>query len=135
MTAVGMAARLALIVATFLAGLILIPHPATLTVARLVALVAIVHLIWRYHRLAAWWEVEIGRSTMAIKGSILALAVGANLRSLDEYTTANLSVWAESGVALGWLCMAVAVVHRDRLVARIQRSEDRLPSEDIREEA
>lgn len=109
-----------------------LPLGTTLIVSRFLALTAIVHLMWEYHRLADWSAVAIGRSTMAIKSSILVLALAANLRSLDHESL----VWetalevashsgfsvaaAEIGVALGWLCMVAALVLRSRLVVELQ---------------
>lgn len=118
----------AAVLATLAGLLTFAPIEPVLIAARIAALVTIVHLIWRYHRLADWSGVEIGKSTMAIKGSILVLVLGANLRTLDDYTRANVHLAAEIGIVLGWLCMAAALVHRDRLVVRLQGEAHALPA-------
>lgn len=122
---------------TAMAGILLIlPLDATLVTARAVALAAVAQLIWRYHRLADWESVPIGRSTMAIKGAILVIALAANARSinissqLDLDTTAfdvgmhhgPLYAVAEIGIVLGWLCVAAALILRSKLVTELQRA-------------
>lgn len=105
-----------------------LPQGPTLIAARFAALVTVVHLMWRYHRLADWSAVEIGRSTMFIKGSILVLATAANLRTLDDFTRLNVHTAAEVGIVLGWLCMAAALIYRDRLVVKLQGDAQALPA-------
>lgn len=121
--------------------LAVLPLDPVLYVARFLALATVAHLIWRYHKLADWSAVEIGRSTMAIKGAIFALAVAANIRTLDDLDTATWDTafdvalvegWvhalAEVGIVVGWLSMAAALIHRDRLVVRMQGDAHALPA-------
>lgn len=128
MTARQILARVLVGLAIAAAVVAFLPHDWTIMVARAVALVTIVHLMWRYHRLADWSAVEIGRSTMAIKGSILLIAVAANLRSLDYFTDVNLSGLSEGSIIVGWLAMSAALIHRDQLVARMQGEAHALPA-------
>lgn len=123
-------------------ALAFLPLDPVVYTARLVALLTCAHLIWRYHHLADWSQVEIGRSTMAIKGSILFLATAANLRTIDDLgestsldsalevavATGWLHALAELGIVTSWLCMAAALIHRDRLVVRMQGEAHALPA-------
>ena len=153
--------RILLIIAAVMAAatvlILALPLGPTTVTVRLLALAAVVHLMWRYHRLADWSQVEIGRSTMAIKGSILALCIGANARSVNSWDSLEMAsgwsviahhgplyVAAEVGVALGWLAMTAALVRRDLLVVKMQGEahalpapppKHYLPSEEIKQES
>lgn len=141
MTARQILARAVVVGLAVPAVLAILPLAPVLYLARALALVTVLHLIWRYHRLADWSQVTIGRSTMAIKGAIATIAVAANLRTLDDVDVATLRTafdvaaeqgWlhavAELGICLGWLAMAAALVHRDRLVVRMQGDAHALPA-------
>lgn len=129
----------AMVAATAL--ILALPLGPTTVAVRALALAAVVHLIWRYHRLADWSLIPIGRSTMAIKGSILVLAIGANARSINSWAELEMAsgwsviahhgplyVAAEVGITLGWLAMAAALVRRDLLVVKMQGEAHALPA-------
>lgn len=133
--------NLSAITAAITVVILLLPLGPTTVAARIFALLAVVHLIWRYHWLADWSTIPIGRSTMAIKAAILILALGANARSVNSWQTLEMEsgflviahhgplyVAAEVGITLGWLAMAAALVRRDLLVVEMQGVAHALPA-------
>lgn len=100
-----------------------------LLVANAVATLSLLALLATYHRYTAWWTTAVGRSTVALKGSILVLAVGGLVRRIGEQLELAGSVRAPvlldqvaaTIVYLGWVLMAASTTWRLVVMARYLR--------------
>ena len=97
-----------------------VPPEVVVVIARAVGLLACGALIWWYHRNADWKSSPIGRGTMAIKAGIVAIALAANINTINRYTTIDLTVAAHRSLAAAWLLLATALVFRLVVMRRIQ---------------
>ena len=122
MTARTMWTRLAGALAVVALLVAVVPADVIVIVARAVGLVAAVALVLWYHRNAYWQGSPIGRGTMAIKAGIVAIALAANINTINRYTTIDLTVAAHRSLAAAWLLLAVALVFRLVVMRDIQRS-------------
>ena len=76
-------------------------------------------VVW-YHRHVAWQETVIGQTTMAIKSAIFAVALAANMRTINSHTAADIDTVAHHAIAAGWLLVSLALAFRLALARRIQ---------------
>lgn len=98
-----------------------VPPEVIIVIARAVGLVVCGGLIWWYHRNADWKGSAIGRGTMAIKAGIFAIALAANLNTVNDHLVAlDLEPLAHRAIAAAWLLMATALVFRLVVMRRIQ---------------
>lgn len=120
MTARTMWTRLAATIAAVALIVAVVPADIIIVIARAVGLVAAVALVFWYHRNAYWQGSSIGRGTMAIKSGIVAIALAANINTINRYTTIDLTVAAHRSLAAAWLLLATALVFRLVVMRRIQ---------------
>lgn len=109
---------------TIVALLVAVVPADIIIVARAVGLVAAAALIGWYHRNVVWASTPIGRGTMAIKVGILAIALAANINTLNRYTHVDLTEVAHRSLAAAWLLLATALVFRLVVMRRIQAAGD-----------
>ena len=103
-----------------------VPPEVVIVIARAVGLLACGALIWWYHRNADWKSSPIGRGTMAIKAGVFAVAIGANVNTLNDHVIErDLTPAALRILAAGWLLLATALVFRLVVMRRIQAEGDR----------
>lgn len=124
MTARTMWTRLAATLAVVAAAVSVLPPEPLIVTARLVGLVVAARLVVWYHRNVNWASTRIGRGTMAIKAGILAIALGANIRTLNTHVDHDLDALAHRAIAAAWLLLATALVFRLVVMRRIQAAGD-----------
>lgn len=97
-----------------------------IAVANVAAWGWLVALMWHYHSTTSWWRSPVGRTTMAIKGSLWLLASAGLVRRLSEQLamagapSGALRTLSEQLVTSGWVCVAVSVILRYRVIVHLQ---------------
>lgn len=96
--------------------------------ATIVATISLAGLVAHYARTAPWWASRVGRTTLGLWVSMLALALGAGLRRVSEVSEVlegRPVDWARIGgdhlVAAAWLLIAVAATALLLVVRALQR--------------
>ena len=102
MTPATMWTRLAWLLAAAALLVAVVPPEVVIVIARAVGLLACGALIWWYHRNADWASTPIGRGTMAIKAGIFAIALAANINTVNRHTVIDLTVVAHRSLAAAW---------------------------------
>ena len=121
MTATTMWTRTLLTVAVVAVVVSVAPPEPVIVAARVVGLVVCLAIIGWYHRNMDWTSTRIGRGTMAIKAGILAIAVAANINTVNRHLVdRDLSAFASRSLAAAWLLLAVALIFRLVTMRRIQ---------------
>ena len=120
MTARTMWTRLAATLAAVALIVAVVPAAIIIVIARAVGLVAAVALVFWYHRNAHWQGSSIGRGTMAIKAGVVAIALAANINTINRHAQVDLTAVAHRSLAAAWLLMATALVFRLVVMRRIQ---------------
>lgn len=121
MTATTMWTRTLLTVGVVAAVVSVLPPEPVIVAARLVGLVVCLAIIGWYHRNADWISTRIGRGTMAVKAGILAIAVAANINSVNRHLVdRDLSAFASRSLAAAWLLLAGALIFRLVTMRRVQ---------------
>ncbi len=116
------------IVAAVVAATLIIDVRLLMAGADAVAAVALVGMIAHYARTAPWWASRVGRTTLGLWASMLALALGAGLRRVSEVSEVidgRPVDWARIAgdqlVAAAWLLIAAAATAHLLVVRALQR--------------
>ena len=120
MTARTMWTRLAATLAAVALIVAVVPADIIIVVARVVGLATAVALVAWYHRNADWKSTSIGRGTMAIKAGVVAIALAANINTINRHAQVDLTAVAHRSLAAAWLLLATALVFRLVVMRRIQ---------------
>jgi len=107
--------------------------------ANAVALVQVVHIMWWYHRNTAWQLSDVGRTTMAIKGVLLMLALTGVIRRVAEQLAllhqdvtvlirvqhapgllADIELFGSMFVTATWVVFCVVLTKRLAVIRRLQ---------------
>ena len=88
-----------------------------LLIANVSAVALLVGFVTIYHLRAEWWRSPHGRSIVAMKVAVLAVALGGLCRRADMQSL------ADGVILIGWVAVSVVMAWRTRMLWRDTRPE------------